>query len=205
MRRNIILSMCLASCLAMLSTGAMAQTLYTTDARDTYQVGETVSIKYEGAQAGDRIIIYHNLSILPLAEALDVVQAEGVYDVPPVLQPGNYTALLARGASALARLDFRMADLSIEAPRRIMVLSDIHVMSPDLVIDPSSDAFAKMTAGDRKLLKYSYEIFQTYCDTIRALRPDLVLIAGDLTKDGELLSHQAVAAGLKQLLDEGSP
>ena len=205
MRRNNILSMCLASCLAMLSTGAMAQTLYTTDARDTYQVGETVSIKYEGAQAGDRIIIYHNLSILPLAEALDVVQAEGVYDVPPVLQPGNYTALLARGASALARLDFRMADLSIEAPRRIMVLSDIHVMSPDLVIDPSSVAFAKMTAGDRKLLKYSYEIFQTYCDTIRALRPDLVLIAGDLTKDGELLSHQAVAAGLKQLLDEGIP
>lgn len=189
----------------MLSTGAMAQTLYTTDARDTYQVGETVSIKYEGAQAGDRIIIYHNLSILPLAEALDVEQAEGVYDVPPVLQPGNYTVLLARGASALARLDFRMADPSIEAPRRIMVLSDIHVMSPDLVIDPESEAFAKMTAGDRKLLKYSYEIFQTYCDTIRAIRPDLVLIAGDLTKDGELLSHQAVAAGLQQLLDEGIP
>ena len=89
MRRNHFLSMCLASCLAMLSTGAMAQTLYTTDARDTYQVGETVSIKYEGAQAGDRIIIYHNLSILPLAEALDVEQAEGVYDVPPRAAAGQ--------------------------------------------------------------------------------------------------------------------
>ncbi|MBO4659806.1 MAG: metallophosphoesterase [Prevotella sp.] len=191
--------------MSILPSCAIAQTLSTTDARDTYQVGETVSIRYEGAQAGDRIIIYHDLSILPLAEALDVQQEEGVFDVAPVLQPGHYTALLARGSNALARLDFRLADLPIEAPRRIMVLSDIHVMSPDLVVDPESEAFKKMVASDRKLCKYSYEIFQAYCDTIRAIRPDLVLIAGDLTKEGELLSHQAVAAGLQQLLDEGIP
>ena len=205
MRNFRILNTCLVTCLAMFSNVATAQTLSTADARDNYNVGETVQIKYEGAQAGDRIIIYHNLSILPLAESLDVQQEEGVYDVPPVLQPGSYTALLARGASAVARVDFRMADLSIEAPHRIMVLSDIHVMSPDLVADPNNEAYKTMLSRDRKLCKYSYDIFQAYLDTIKAVKPDLVLIAGDLTKEGELLSHQAVAEGLQQLLDAGIP
>lgn len=205
MRKNLLLTMCLATCLATIPVRMDAQQLSTTDARTTYQMGETVGIQYQGAQPGDRIILYQNLSVLPLAEQLDVQQEEGVYNVPPILQPGDYWALLVRGNSTLAQLNFQVADLSIEAKYRVVLLSDIHVMSPELVIDPNNASYKRMLARDRKLCQYSYDIFRTYCDTIKALHPDLVLIAGDLTKEGELLSHQAVAKGLQELLDEGIP
>ena len=205
MRKNFLLTVCMATCLLTLSVRMAAQQLSTTDGRHTYEMGETVSIKYEGAQAGDRIILYQNLSILPLAEKLNVEQQEGVYNVPPILQPGNYWALLVRGNNSMAQLNFQIAELPIDGKYRVMLLSDIHVMSPELVTDPNNASYQKMIGNDRKLLKYSYDIFKTYCDTIKALHPDLVLIPGDLTKDGELLSHQAVAEGLQQLLDEGIP
>ena len=195
----------MATCLLTLSVRTAAQQLSTTDGRHTYEMGETVGIKYEGAQAGDRIILYQNLSILPLAEKLNVEQQEGIYNVPPILQPGNYWALLVRGNNSMAQLNFQIAELPIDGKYRVMLLSDIHVMSPELVTDPNNASYQKMIGNDRKLLKYSYDIFKTYCDTIKALHPDLVLIPGDLTKDGELLSHQAVAEGLQQLLDEGIP
>lgn len=205
MRKNFLLTVCMATCLLTLSVRTAAQQLSTTDGRHTYEMGETVGIKYEGAQAGDRIILYQNLSILPLAEKLNVEQQEGIYNVPPILQPGNYWALLVRGNNSMAQLNFQIAELPIDGKYRVMLLSDIHVMSPELVTDPNNASYQKMIGNDRKLLKYSYDIFKTYCDTIKALHPDLVLIPGDLTKDGELLSHQAVAEGLQQLLDEGIP
>ena len=205
MRKNFLLTVCMATCLLTLSVRMAAQQLSTTDGRHTYEMGETVGIKYEGAQAGDRIILYQNLSILPLAEKLNVEQQEGIYNVPPILQPGNYWALLVRGNNSMAQLNFQIAELPIDGKYRVMLLSDIHVMSPELVTDPNNASYQKMIGNDRKLLKYSYDIFKTYCDTIKALHPDLVLIPGDLTKDGELLSHQAVAEGLQQLLDEGIP
>ncbi len=205
MTKNLLLSMCLATCFAAVSTETAAQQLSTTDARNTYEMGETVGIKYEGAQTGDKIIFFHNLSIMPLAEQLVVEQTEGVYEVPPVLQPGDYWALLVRENQTKAQLNFKIADLPIDGKYRVMLISDPHLMSPDLIIDPNSSSYEKMLSYDRKLTRYSYDIFLAYLDTIRAIHPDLLLIPGDLTKEGELLSHQLMAEKLQGLLDEGIP
>lgn len=86
--------------------------------------------------------------------------------------------------------------------KRIFVLSDVHVMAPELLISDGK-AFQEYMQTDPKLLQYSAEVLDCMVDSIRKYAPDLVLIPGDLTKDGELVSHRLVASTLARLRGEG--
>ncbi|MBR5744151.1 MAG: metallophosphoesterase, partial [Muribaculaceae bacterium] len=88
--------------------------------------------------------------------------------------------------------------------KTIFVMSDIHVMAPELLVN-DGEAFQKYIASDPKLLRKSSEVLNALVDTIRKYQPDLVLIPGDLTKDGELVSHRLVAETLGKIRDEGIP
>ena len=85
---------------------------------------------------------------------------------------------------------------------KIAVLSDIHYMDPSLLVHdgPAFQAYLKM---DRKLLAESDAILRESVSELLASKPDLVLISGDLTKDGELISHQSVAGFILQLINAG--
>lgn len=80
-------------------------------------------------------------------------------------------------------------------PLKIAVLSDLHYMDPSLL---KSDglAFQMYLMQDPKLLAESGAILQQILHKLVIEKPDLVLISGDLTKDGELVSHKSL---LKQL------
>jgi 3',5'-cyclic AMP phosphodiesterase CpdA len=56
---------------------------------------------------------------------------------------------------------------------------------------------------DRKLLKLSSEILNTAIIKVSKENPDFVLVAGDLTKDGEKINHQGVIKALKKLESTG--
>ena len=85
---------------------------------------------------------------------------------------------------------------------KIAVISDLHVMAPQLVVKDGT-AFQKYLNQDRKMLHESPEILDTLINGILKLKPDLTLVTGDLTKDGELASHQLVAEKLQGLVDAG--
>ncbi len=85
---------------------------------------------------------------------------------------------------------------------KIAIISDLHVMAPGLLIS-DGDAFEEYLARDRKMLRESVEILDTLVGNLLELHPDLVLVTGDLTKDGERLSHQLVASQLQRLVDGG--
>ena len=85
---------------------------------------------------------------------------------------------------------------------KIAVISDIHYMDPSLLIADGS-AFQTYLAFDPKLLQFSAPIFMTAISKIQREKPDIVMIPGDLTKDGEKVSHEAVATILQQLTDNG--
>ena len=107
---------------------------------------------------------------------------------------------MKRVASLLA---FMLAFLTaVAGGKRIFVLSDVHVMAPELLVNDGK-AFQEYVANDPKLLQYSAEVFDCMVDTIKKYAPDLVLIPGDMTKDGELVSHRVVAATLAKLRDDG--
>ena len=92
--------------------------------------------------------------------------------------------------------------LSTVAQTKIMVISDPHVMGPGLLIS-EGEAWYNAIKFDRKLNEYSRMIFDEVIATAMREKPDLFLISGDLTKDGELLSHQYVVKKLSELKDAG--
>jgi len=87
----------------------------------------------------------------------------------------------------------------------IAVISDIHYMDPSLLPDTGSTAFKEYLKTDGKLLAESDAIMKEVIGELLQARPkpDLVLIPGDLTKDGELVSHQSVSKYLSQLINAG--
>lgn len=87
-------------------------------------------------------------------------------------------------------------------PVKIAIISDLHVMAPELLVNEGS-AFEAYLAKDRKMLRESVEILVTLVDSIISIKPDLVLITGDLTKDGERVSHELVTAQIERLVDKG--
>lgn len=87
--------------------------------------------------------------------------------------------------------------------QRICVISDTHIMAPSL-LKQDGKAFQDYLAADRKLLKESPELMDSAVARIRQARPQALLITGDLTKDGEQVSHRyLVDHYLKPLRQQG--
>ena len=85
---------------------------------------------------------------------------------------------------------------------KMAIISDLHVMAPDLLVNEGA-AFERYLNQDRKMLRESLEILDTLVADILEQKPQLVLVTGDLTKDGEKMSHQLVAGRLQRLVDAG--
>jgi 3',5'-cyclic AMP phosphodiesterase CpdA len=86
---------------------------------------------------------------------------------------------------------------------KIAVVSDIHYFNPSLLPeDPANNPyFQYYLAKDPKLIEFSDPIFRKVISDLMAEKPDIVLVPGDLTKDGELLDHETVSGFLHQLKD----
>lgn len=83
--------------------------------------------------------------------------------------------------------------------KKMVVLSDPHVMVPELLVNEGT-AWTTYLNGQRKLVDFSQRLFDDMIVRVkRDLRPGLVLISGDLTKDGEQVSHQYVTRKLDEL------
>ena len=85
---------------------------------------------------------------------------------------------------------------------KMAIISDLHVMAPELLVK-EGDAFEEYLVRDRKMLRESAEILHTLVDNIIEEKPQLTLVTGDLTKDGERVSHLMVAKELQRLVDAG--
>lgn len=82
------------------------------------------------------------------------------------------------------------------------VISDPHYYDSDLGV--SGSAFEAYLTRDRKLLRESEAILKATAESIQGI-PDInfVIVPGDLTKDGELSSHQEFADYMRILEDNG--
>ena len=89
------------------------------------------------------------------------------------------------------------ADKPQDLNLRIAVMSDLHYLSPDMIAD--TEDFEHALNSDRKLLKESSAILNEMFERVRADKPDILLVSGDLTKDGEQECHKALAKQLQQL------
>ncbi|MDB5208047.1 MAG: metallophosphoesterase [Flavisolibacter sp.] len=87
---------------------------------------------------------------------------------------------------------------------KIAIVSDIHYTDPGLFTNNGIEgqAFQEYLAQDPKLLAYSDPIFRKVLADLKADKPDILLVPGDLTKDGERISHQSMASFFQSLKNE---
>lgn len=85
---------------------------------------------------------------------------------------------------------------------KIAVFSDPHYFDPSLGTD--AEKFLAGTGYSRKMFAESKAILQSTINEINKENVNIVLITGDLTKDGELVSHQKFAEHLKKLERSGA-
>lgn len=89
-----------------------------------------------------------------------------------------------------------LAPVVADYPNQIKIahLSDTHFFSKRLYSDCPDFTIAEHS--DRKMFRESGDIIKKAMDEIVAYQPDLVILSGDLTKDGELACHQDIHAML---------
>ena len=83
---------------------------------------------------------------------------------------------------------------------KIASLSDTHYLSPTLIKDTAD--FTEHLNSDRKMFAESEAFLDALLETVKKDDPDVLLISGDLTKDGEKEGHEALAGILEKFEEE---
>ena len=91
-----------------------------------------------------------------------------------------------------------------EGAARIIIATDIHYLARDLTDMQMSYEYTA-DHGDGKVMKYIWEITDAFIEEVKAEKPDLVILEGDLTYNGERDSHIELASKLEAIEEAGIP
>ncbi|MDR1642491.1 MAG: metallophosphoesterase [Clostridiales bacterium] len=86
----------------------------------------------------------------------------------------------------------------------IAVATDIHYLAPELSSD-SEYFLGLISSADGKQTNYIEEIGDALVAEVIGLKPQALVLTGDLTYNGEKRSHEKLAQKLKAVLDAGIP
>lgn len=88
------------------------------------------------------------------------------------------------------------------SPLKLMVATDIHYLSPELV--EKGPKFNNMyLSSDGKQVNYINEITDVFIEEVIEKKPDVLILSGDLTFNGEKKSHEELAERLRVIIDNG--
>ncbi|MDP4183984.1 MAG: metallophosphoesterase [Bacteroidota bacterium] len=109
-------------------------------------------------------------------------------------------------SDSLAQHQLKSNQINNSNHLKIAVISDIHYMDPSLL--QNNAQYSPKFQSDRMtrhyvLVEFSTSIFNKVISEILAEKPDIVLIPGDLAKEGEAVSHLDVVAQLQLLKSAG--
>ena len=127
-------------------------------------------------------------------------------DVPLAVGVNSFTIIAGDAAGAVYTQKvtvIRQAAPAADGALRIASFSDPHYFATNLLVRDGA-AFQTYIAQDRKLIAESAAIAHAVIDQLIAQNPNVVLVAGDLTKDGELASHLAFSNELARIEAAGA-
>lgn len=108
--------------------------------------------------------------------------------------------LLLAGGSHLAEAKSKTQDNDL-SPINISIIADPHYFNPSL--GTGGSCFNDYLKKDRKMIAESDAIINSAIESLKNDDSDIILIPGDLTKDGELVSHKEFAEKLRLLEKSG--
>jgi len=82
----------------------------------------------------------------------------------------------------------------------VMVMSDCHILAREFIAD--TEDFWNFMAKETKSFQDSEAIVDAQLDQVRKYKPEVLLLSGDLTKDGEYEDHVILAEKLKKLQED---
>ena len=86
--------------------------------------------------------------------------------------------------------------------KRIVLMTDIHYLA-DSLTDKGEEFQYMVEHGDGKLTNYVWEITDAAFEQAEMLKPDVIILSGDLTLNGEKESHKELAKKLEQVEKAG--
>ena len=92
-----------------------------------------------------------------------------------------------------------------ESSYEIVLATDIHYLAEELAGNRCQSFINYVYGGDGRVLLYSWEILDAFLADMKETDPDLILLSGDLTLNGEKASHEELASLLEELDKEGIP
>lgn len=111
---------------------------------------------------------------------------------------------LLTGCSSTSAVSSGETNEPESSPVKLMVATDLHYLSPTLT-DNGERFQAVMAAGDSKVTEYSEEIVDTLMKKAKEEKPDALIISGDLTFNGELISLNELKDKFTALEENGIP
>lgn len=115
-----------------------------------------------------------------------------------LLFPFLLCAALAGCAHSKTRSEQESASLTI------VTATDLHYLSPELT-DYGTGFMRMVSNGDGKLTQYAPEITDAFLEEVVRLRPDALILSGDLSFNGEKKSHEELADKLAAVEEAGIP
>lgn len=109
------------------------------------------------------------------------------------------------GADAEEEAEGPAGELSEEdfVQKKIVVATDLHYLAENLAGNRCPSFMSMVEGSDGRVLQYGWEILDAFLDDVLEEKPDLVVLSGDLTLNGERQSHEELAKKLSVLTDHG--
>ena len=90
------------------------------------------------------------------------------------------------------------------AELKIITASDLHYIAPSIT-DGGAYYQKVLESGDSKFMPYCEEICSAFLSEVIEAHPDALILTGDLTFNGSVISHEALAEKLRHVEDAGIP
>jgi len=141
---------------------------------------------------------YHRKEV-PSSSGLEIERVETL----PTEAEGPTLSQQEQWETTVPALELEQGTESHNNPE-IVIASDIHYLAKELT--DFGPAFEHMVeTGDGKVTTYVWEITDAFIDEVIQRRPQALILSGDLTLEGERVSHEALAQKLRQVENAGIP
>lgn len=132
------------------------------------------------------------------APSTETMQTESTTETPSVTEPPLQTEPVTAEPESTTQA------VEPEIIHKILLATDLHYLAEEL--SDGGEALLKHTeVCEGQMIPYIQQILDAFIEDVIEEDPDVLILSGDLTLDGEKASHEELAGKLRAIEEEGIP